>query len=191
MDDRTAPASHVRHNLEGLSAVFPPAYLLSFVTDHGDGGEPLHDAPDLSLYFRSRMSGALGLCFLSDSLAEGDERAISREVEIYKELRGTISVAAATLLTPQAETTDPPPWDALQESAAGGDQLVITAVQSDEGVQRFTVTPYGLDADFSYQVQSVDTGVLGAATGAELMQSGIELVQSPNSAAHVLIITRQ
>ena len=65
MDDRTAPSVHVRHNIEGLSAVFPPAYLLSFVTDHDT--EPLHDAPDLSLYFRSRMGGALGLCFRSDS----------------------------------------------------------------------------------------------------------------------------
>ncbi|HJZ70427.1 MAG TPA: glycoside hydrolase family 36 protein [Vicinamibacterales bacterium] len=191
MDDRTAPASHVRHNLEGLSAVFPPAYLLSFVTDHSGGGEPLHDAPDLSLYFRSRMSGALGLCFLSDGLVEGDEQAISREIAIYKEMRGTISVAVAALLTAQAETTDPPPWDALQESATDGGQLVITAFQSDDGVSRFTVTPSGLHEDFTYQVQSVDTGVLGAATGAELMQNGIELVQSPNSAAHVLIITRQ
>jgi alpha-galactosidase len=191
MDDRTAPASHVRHNLEGLSAVFPPAYLLSFVTDHSDGGEPLHDAPDLPLYFRSRMGGALGLCFRSDSFAEGDERAIEREIAIYKEMRGTISVAAASLLTPQAETTDPPPWDALQESASGADQVVITAFQSDEGVPRFTITPSGLDADLTYQVQSVDTGVLGEATGAELMQSGIEIVESPNSAAHVLIIRRQ
>ena len=72
MDDRTAPSVHVRHNLQGLSAVFPPAYLLSFVTDHDT--EPLHDAPDLSLYFRSRMSGALGLCFRGDAFTE-DENA--------------------------------------------------------------------------------------------------------------------
>ena len=31
MDDRTAPSGHVRHNIQGLSALFPPAYLLSFV----------------------------------------------------------------------------------------------------------------------------------------------------------------
>ena len=55
MDDRTAPSVHVRHNVEGLSAVFPPAYLLSFLTDHE--GEPLHDSPDISLYVRSRMAG--------------------------------------------------------------------------------------------------------------------------------------
>ena len=61
MDDRTTPSVNVRHNAEGLSAVFPPAYLLSFLTDHD--GEPLHDAADMPLYVRSRMAGALRLCF--------------------------------------------------------------------------------------------------------------------------------
>ena len=59
MDDRTAPSVHVRHNIEGLSALFPPAYLLSFVTDHD--GEPLHDAPDLSTLCFDRMEVALGV----------------------------------------------------------------------------------------------------------------------------------
>jgi hypothetical protein len=61
MSDHTGPSVHVRHNLEGLSAVFPPAYLLSFVIDQGE--EPLHRPADISLYFRSRMQGALGLSF--------------------------------------------------------------------------------------------------------------------------------
>src|SRR5258708_37195125 len=94
MDDRTAPSVHVRHNLQGLSAVFPPAYLLSFVTDHDS--EPLHDAPDLSLYFRSRMSGALGLCFRTDSFSEGENESMAHEIDIYKATRATVSVAAAS-----------------------------------------------------------------------------------------------
>jgi alpha-galactosidase len=191
MDDRTAPSMHVRHNIEGLSAVFPPAYLLSFVTDHSDGGEPLHDAPDLPLYFRSRMGGALGLCFRSDTITEGDQAAMSGEIAIYKALRGTLSVAAAALLTKQATSGDPPPWDALQESTAAHDRVVIGAFQSDEGARSFIVMPSGLEADVTYQVQSVDAGVLGSATGAELMANGIEVVQSPNSAAHILIVTAQ
>ncbi|HEV3141209.1 MAG TPA: glycoside hydrolase family 36 protein, partial [Vicinamibacterales bacterium] len=100
MDDRTAPSVHVRHNLEGLSAVFPPAYLLSFVTDHG--GEPLHDSPDLSLYFRSRMAGALGLCFRSESFSDSDVAGIAHEIDIYKAMRDTLSQAAGALLTKQA-----------------------------------------------------------------------------------------
>jgi hypothetical protein len=53
MDDRMAPSGHVRHNVEGSSAVFPPAYLLSFVTNHA--GEPLHDSPDPPAVFPLRI----------------------------------------------------------------------------------------------------------------------------------------
>ena len=189
MDDRTAPSVHVRHNLEGLSAVFPPAYLLSFVTDHET--EPLHESPDLSLYFRSRMDGALGLCFRSDGFAEGEDADIAREIAIYKTMRETLSVAAAALLTGQAAAENGPAWDVLQESTSENDQLVISAFQSDERVPRFTVKPTGLQPQTTYQVTSVDTGVLGTATGADLMTGGIEVVQSPNTAAHILIIRAQ
>jgi alpha-galactosidase len=189
MDDRTAPSVHVRHNLEGLGVVFPPAYLLSFVTDND--GEPLHDAPDLSLYFRSRMAGALGLCFRTDGLSEGDETSIAREIAIYRALRGTLSVAAGALLTRQAGADDPPTWDVLQETAWGDTQLVISAFQLDDGVGTFNVKPSGLLPDSEYVVESVDSGVLGTATGRALMTGGIDLVQSPITAAHILIITTQ
>ncbi|MGH9143580.1 MAG: alpha-galactosidase [Vicinamibacterales bacterium] len=187
MDDRTAPSVHVRHNLQGLSVLFPPAYLLSFVTD--DDTEPLHDAPDLSLYFRSRMGGALGLCFRGDSFTEGENAGMEHEVEIYKAARMTITTSAAALLTGQAAPDNGPPWDVLQESTAEQDHIVINAVQSDTGVQTINVKPAGLQPATTYQVQSVDTGILGTATGAALMSSGIDILQSPNSAAHLLIIT--
>ncbi len=187
MDDRTAPSVHVRHNVQGLSAVFPPAYLLSFVTDHDT--EPLHDAPDLSLYFRSRMGGALGLCFRSDSFTDSESAAMAREVSIFKATRDTVSLSAASLLTKQATPENGPSWDVLQESTAAHDQLVVSAVQSDTGVQTFNVKPTGLQAATMYQVQSVDSGILGTATGAALMTDGIDITQSPASAAHILIIT--
>jgi len=187
MDDRTAPSVHVRHNLQGLSAVFPPAYLLSFVTDHDT--EPLHDAPDVSLYFRSRMGGALGLCFRGDSFSPGEEASMAHEIAIYKAIRATVSVAAGSLLTAQATPEDGPSWDVLQESTATHDQVVVSAVQSDGGVHRINVKPTGLQPETTYRVQSVDTGILGTATGSELMTGGIDIIESPNSAAHVLIIT--
>jgi alpha-galactosidase len=170
-----------------LSAVFPPSYLLSFVTDHDT--EPLHGSPDLSLYFRSRMDGALGLCFRSASFDDGEAASIAHEIQIYKAIRGTLSVSAATLLTKQAQVADGPAWDVLQESTSSSDQLVVSAFQSDPGVQRFNVKPTGLQPGRMYQVQSVDTGMLGTATGAALMTGGIDVWQSPNSAAHMLIIT--
>ena len=78
MDDRTAPSSHVRHNIEGLSEVFPPGYLLSFVTDHW--AEPLHDASDMPLLVRSRAAGALGLCFRSAALSSADAASLGKEI---------------------------------------------------------------------------------------------------------------
>src|SRR5262249_45242333 len=135
--------------------------------------------------------GALGLCFRGDGFTEGEQADISREIAIYKALRGTLSVAAGSLLTPQAAAGDPPPWDVIQERAPGGDQFFVGAFQTDEGVQTFTLRPSGLRPDATYQVQSVDAGVLGSATGADLMAAGIDVVQSPRSAAHILIITVQ
>jgi alpha-galactosidase len=187
MDDRTAPSVHVRHNLQGLSSVFPPAYLLSFVTDHDT--EPLHDSPDLSLYFRSRMGGALGLCFRGDAFTDDENAGMAREIEIYKAARLTISVAAGSLLTKQAAPEGGPSWDVLQESSAAHDQLVLSAVQSDTGVEMINIKPTDLQPATTYEVHSVDTGILGTATGAALMTDGIDVQESPNSAAHILIIS--
>ncbi len=187
MDDRTAPSVHVRHNVQGLSAAFPPAYLLSFVTDHSE--EPIHDAPDLSLYFRSRMEGALGLCFRGASLSFDDETSIAHEVAIYKTMRATLSLAAGALLTPQAAAENGPAWDVLQETHATGADTLLYAFQSDSGVESVNVRPTGLDPQTQYEVRSVDAGLLGTASGADLMANGIDLVQSPATAAHVLILS--
>jgi alpha-galactosidase len=186
MDDRTAPSVHVRHNLEGLSAVFPPAYLLSFLTDHE--AEPLHEASDISLYVRSRMSGVLGLCIRSAEFVDADAANISHEIDIYKSLRDTLDSASASLLTAQATDQNGPAWDVLQATAGGDAAAVISAFQTDEGTDQVNVKPVGLDPSTTYTVLSVDTGLLGDATGAELMSSGIDIVQSPNTAAHILML---
>ncbi|HEV3059966.1 MAG TPA: glycoside hydrolase family 36 protein [Vicinamibacterales bacterium] len=187
MDDRTAPSAHVRHNLEGLGTVFPPAYLLSFVTEHD--GESLHNPLDLSLYMRSRMAGVLGLCFKSAEYSEGESAGMSHEVAIYKGIRDAMSSAAATLLTPQARQSNGPAWDVAQTATVGNGEEVVWAYQSDDGVDRVNVKPVGLDPKSTYQVESVDTGALGEATGSDLMTNGIDVLQSPNTAAHVLILT--
>jgi alpha-galactosidase len=187
MDDRTTPSRHVRHDIQGLSVVFPPAYLLSFLTHYES--EPLHDAPDMQLYIRSRMASALGLCFRSGDLSDSDSETIVREVDIYKGIRPAIASASATLLTPQAAMEDGPPWDVLQETAQGGGQVIVSAFQSDEGVERINVKPTGLAPDVDYDVESVDAGPLGTASGADLMGNGIDIVESPNTAAHILILT--
>jgi alpha-galactosidase len=187
MDDQTAPSAHVRHNLEGLGTIFPPAYLLSFVMDHDD--EPLHDAPDLSLYFRSRMGGALGLCFRSDQFSEADVAGISQEIAIYTTIRTTLSVASAALLTQQASVTGGPAWDVLQTTAPGSNAIVVYAYQNDDGTDKINIKPADLQPATSYDVHSVDTGFLGTATGADILANGIDVIESPNTAAHILTIT--
>jgi hypothetical protein len=74
-------------------------------------------------------------------------------------------------------------------STAAHDQIVVDATQSDDGVAQINVKPVGLEKDTTYDVQSVDTGLLGTATGEALMTDGIDIIQSPNSAAHILIVT--
>jgi len=188
MDDDTAPSVHVRHNLEGLALIFPPAYLLSFVTNHDT--EPLHDGPDLPLYVRSRMGGALGLCFRSDEFSDTDVFEIAREIAIYKTLRTTLAGAAAALLTSQAEVVNGPSWDILQASGADGTATVLYAYQNDDGEDRVNVKPADLSPDALYQVSSVDVGVIGIATGTEIMAGGVDILRSSNTAAHILVLVR-
>jgi alpha-galactosidase len=189
MDDRSAPSVHVRHIVEGLGVVFPPAYLLSFVMHHDE--EPINDASDLSLFFRTRMTGVLGLCFPTREFDASAAAQITREIQIYKELRDSLGAAAGTLLNEQAAVVDGPAWDVFQSASPGGGTVVLSAIQWDDAVDEHLVTPVGLRPDATYDVESVDTGVLGTATGAELMADGITVVQSPDTAAHILILRRQ
>ncbi len=183
MDDRSAPSAHVRHNAQGLGVVFPPAYLFSFVMD--SEAEPLHFASDMPLYVRSRMGGVLGLGFKTPDLIGSDVGDIAREIDIYKSVRHLIAGASSALLTAQA--TGGPEWDAVQLTS--GFQLVIAAVRGRDGADSVRVYPVGLDPVAGYEVVSVDFGVVGHATGEELMTGGIDLYDSPISAAHLLVIS--
>ena len=187
MDDRTAPSVHVRHNIEGLSEIFPPAYLLSFVTDHST--ESIDSPADLSLYMRSRMPGALGLCFLTKDLSDGDMSSIAAQIAVYKTLRNAIASASGVLIGLQATETQPPAWDVLQETTESAAQIIIWAYQSDPASPKVNVKPSGLSATTLYQVRSTDLGVLGTSKGADLTANGIDILGTSASAAHVLIIT--
>ena len=186
MDDRTAPSAVVRHNIQGLYEVFPPAYLLSFTLD--GPGEPMHEAPDLAMYLRSRMAGVLGLTVLPGQLDEEDEAVIASEVGLYKEAADLLRRSAGVLLTDQVLSSSPG-WDAVESVTAAG-TAVIFAYQYDRAVPRVTLKPQGLRPSRSYEVVSADTGSLGIATGEALMADGIEIIESPSSAAHVLFVQR-
>jgi alpha-galactosidase len=185
MDDRTTPSSRVRHNLQGLSQVLPPAYLLSYVMAHD--GEPLHNSPDLPMLARSRMPGILGLSYHARDLSEADEFLLTHEIGIYKSLRDTIADASAVLLTPQAIEGTLPPWEVMEHLTPGGD-AVIYAFDNRQADVRVRFSPVGLVPDATYEVYSVDAGVIGTVSGESLMADGIEILASPNTGAHILVL---
>ena len=189
VDDRTEPSVHVRHNLEGLSAVFPPAYLLSFIIDGSE--EPLIGAPDLPAWLRSRMLGILGFSHRSPGVRPSISGPFAQAILDYRSLRDILTGAQAILLTDQAESPVDVGWDVLEELNAESRQAVIFAFLHPGGDRRLLVRPRGLSPDATYDVRSLDAGALGSMRGDELMARGIEIVQGDGSAAHVLILTIQ
>ncbi len=187
MDDRTSPASHVRHNIEGLTFAFPPAYLLSFLID-GDG-EPIAGADDLPLLTRSRGAGILGLTYKTDLMDDGTAALLKQQIAEYKTYRDIITQSNATLLSAQAPV-DSDGWDVIQEVSDDARSALIFGFKGDQEDGRLIVRPRGLIPDAIYDVRSIDVGAVGASRGDLLMQDGVELVHSGGgSRAHILILT--
>jgi alpha-galactosidase len=186
MDDQSAPSARVRHNIEGLSQIFPPAYLLSFLMAGPE--EPVVDAPDLLLYARSRMPGILGLCFRAGDLDDETATQLAQEVATYKRLRDVLRTGSMALLTPQA-TVEGNGWDAVQTSSVVADRAVLFAYQRDRGVAQTLIRPVELDPDQVYLVSTVDDGNIGTALGADLMSQGLGVHGVSRSAAHIIILS--
>jgi alpha-galactosidase len=185
MDDRTSPAALVRHNVEGLTFAFPPAYLLSFLID--SDGEPIAGGDDLAYLTRSRMLGMLGLTYRSEDLQDDTVEAFRQQVAQYKTIRDLLARSSASLLTDQAPV-DPSQWDALQELADEGRSAIVFAFKGNAEPGRWIARPRGLIADATYSVTSLDLGPIGSVRGDVLMQDGIEIVHNGGSRAHVLLL---
>lgn len=185
MDDRTTPASHVRHNLEGLSSLFPPGYLLSFVVD--DTTAPLAQSSDSVAEFRSRMPGVLGFAYRSPGLLPRIRDELTQAITDYRQFRDILQDADAFLLSEQAPSIAPG-WDALEELNAATGDAVLFAYQQPDANDRILLHPRGLRPDATYAVRSLDAGDLGTSRGDDLMRDGIEIVQGSTSHAHILIL---
>ena len=188
MDDRTSPSAHVRHNLQGLTTFLPPAYLLSYLLHHAS--EPMHEAPDLSLYARSRMPGVFGLSFPPDSLDERDIERVRAETDRWKALRGLQQTASAVLVSPQVLGTQSGPWDGTLLVSPGMDSAVLYAFQNDAEVTGVNMRLRGLERTFRYIVQSDREGEIGVMTGAALIDNSLELFAAESTGAHLLTLTR-
>jgi alpha-galactosidase len=185
MDDRTFTAPHVRHNLEGLSVVMPPPTLLSFVFG-AEWQDPSAGGADLTLSFRSRMPGILGATWRGGDLSDSDRAGIRREIQIYKDIRDTVSGASATLLTPQVSEDDQSHWDVLQETDFASGISLVFAYQNVAGADHVHVHPQGLRPDTRYTLLSVDGESFEPATGSDLVANGIRIDASTGSRAHII-----
>jgi hypothetical protein len=185
MDDGTAPSTHVRRNLEGLSLGFPPAYLLSFVIN--SPVEPLNVGGDFPAIARSRMPGILGVTYRSRDIDSQLSDALSLGIAQYKLVRNIISRAHALLLGGQASVNEQG-WDVVQEVSDDQQTAVIFAFKGSADPGSVLVQPLNLLPDTVYDVTSVDNGEMGELPGSQLMQDGIQLVQTDGSRAHVILL---
>jgi alpha-galactosidase len=188
MDDRTSPSAHVRHNLQGLTAFLPPAYLLSYLLH--DAAEPMHDAPDFALYAQSRMPGVFGLSFPPDSLDDRDMQRVREQTDRWKALRSLQQTASAYLVSPQVDGTLSGPWDGTLLVSPGQDAAVLYAFQNDVETEGANFHLRGLDRPSEYVIASDREGDLGVATGAELMDDGLDVFAAESTRAHIYPLTK-
>ena len=187
MDDVTAPSSHVRHNLEGLGTIFPPAYLLSFVTN--GALEPAHDGSGgRALEFRSRMPGMLGLTWRSAEFGDEALEEIAAEIATAKAIRGAVPAAASFMLTDQVRADGGGEFDAVQLFSPAARTSAVF-VYAGDGVDWFTIRLKGLEAETRYLISTVWGEELAEATGAELMARGVDIINASDSGAQVVLVT--
>ena len=186
MDDVSGPSTHVRHNLEGLSAIFPPAYLLSFVMD--DPAEPIHGAADLNNVLRSRMPGMLGFSLRPGEFSDAERSTMRREILFYRRNRPVLRDGSAIMLTPQVPASGSADADAIEIVSAGTGSVAIYEFAGEGSSLSPSIWPVSLDPDAFYSVR----GRRGAAvsTGSGIMANGIEPSVGYDSAARITILNR-
>ncbi len=187
MDDVSGPSAHVRRNLQGLGAVFPVRYLLSFVMD--DPSEPIHQAADLPLYFRSRMAGALGVSLIGAEFGDDELADMAREIALYKRLRDAGPDPVLALLTGQVDEPAGASWDAVQLSTREIGSGVVFAFRGSGADAHMRVRPMNLWPGVFYQLSTPRGRALDRVDGAALMEDGVEIGGWPYSAAQVVIFT--
>jgi alpha-galactosidase len=144
--DRSSPSTTVRHNLEGLASLFPPAYLFTFAM--GGENEPLigSEDADLRLLMRSRMGGVLGGTWSAGTMGQDTVVGISSQVALFKYIRPIMQEGSAVLpilvdgdiVSTDKQVTKYPDtawsgWDAIEHVLPRTGEAVILAFGSPDG----------------------------------------------------------
>ncbi len=190
MDDRSAPAARVRHHLELLTRVVPPAALLSYLMPHAD--EPMIEAADMPLLSRSRMPGVLGLAIDFRGLSEGDHHMLQAQLDQFKGLRALRGNGFTALLTDAVGIDGRGPgWDVLQQVNPQSGVVTLFAYRNAHGERRVRVRLTHLRPGTTYRLRSLDHGNLGRADSDDLMATGFDLDASSLSASQVFVFEPQ
>jgi alpha-galactosidase len=194
VDDFSSPSVRVRHDFEGLSLMFPPAYLSSFAM--GGYGDPMDDEPtnDFTMLLRSRMLGIFGASSKLSDLSEGTRNRLSSEIGLYRSIRPIIQEAGSILLSRQVMASPDngwPGWDAVEVVSPRSGNAVVFAFRSADAPTSALIKPQSLRPDAKYEVESADFGILGTVLGSSLAADGIQIDASGVSQSHVLIFRVQ
>ncbi len=135
------------------------------------------------------MPGVLGLCFRSADFSEVDTELIKAEVAAYKSIRPLTRRASPVLLTDQVQVDATTGWDAIE--FVSGSNVVLFAYRSADATEQATLHLKGLSREATYEISSYQEGPLATATGAQLMDDGIQLDTTPGSMSHLLILKRE
>ena len=182
MDDRTAPSSHVRYNLQGLLSAFPAPYLFSYVM--GNFEEPIQGNLDIPLLVRSRMPGIVGITTDLGALGEREVNELHQEFEFAKRLRTMQAGAVTYTHTPQ--TRDDGAWHVIEQASPASGVIVLYAINQNaqDGVR---IHLRAAQPGTSYEVRSPERGRLGVVRGAQLIEEGYDIAPATESAAQVLV----
>jgi alpha-galactosidase len=188
MDDNTGLSARTRHSIEGLIAMFPAPYLLSFSTVpvEGIGGDLTGDAP---FVMRSRMLGAPGTSWRMAGMDDGTQAGILKEASLYKRIRRIQVQGTALLLGQQVPNSGWPGWDAVQYVRTDASEAVVMAFANAGAPESVVVHPRGLLPEAVYRVESADAGEFGTSPGAALMDDGIELRLVESALSHVVFLS--
>jgi alpha-galactosidase len=182
MDDRTAPASHVRYNLDGLLAAFPAPYLFSYVMAHPD--EPIQGNDDIAMLVRSRMPGVVGITADLGALDERERNELTQQIDLVKRLREGLGNTTTYVLTPQ--TRERGQWRVVQEVSRVTRTSAIFAYTGSGGSVRVMLRE--IEREATYELRSADRGRLGLLRGADLIDDGLEIRVAAESSAQVLLL---
>jgi alpha-galactosidase len=179
VNDATEPSHRVRFHLAGLSYMYPPEVLNTWVSEsdlENLNGRVLPRAT-LQSIFRSRMLGAMGISCRMVEWLPATRQVMGEAIAEYKALRPLLRAGRIYHLLPQPRIESPrlatpDAWEAYQffdPATARGVVLVFRGVATDAAR---SIPLKGLGADQHYKLEASD-GTVYQGSGAALMTDGL------------------